>query len=286
MELERRVSTVATVVEPEVRSRLELAGRGRFAAIHARSVGEAIRTVRERPVRAVFVSPSYVGREELHHVADLVDGFPGVPTVALVSRHNAIASRRLLDLGAHGVRNLVDLNGRHGWQFLRDLTSHPASPTAARILRRLIPALGEPTVDCKAVFEVVVRTAPTVVTARSLAKYLRVSPSTFTSRFLRAEIPSPKRYLAGVRLLYAATLLEIPGLSVADVAYRLQYSSPQSFGRHLRSVLGVTASEFRVRYRFDEALNDFLGRLVVPFRSRFSTFHPLDQGVGIPGRTW
>lgn len=283
---ERRVSTVATVVEPEVRSRLELAGRGRFAAIHARSVGEAIRAVRERPVRAVFVSPSYVQREELPRVADLVDGFPGVPTVALVSRHDAIASRRLLDLGAHGVRNLVDLNGRHAWQFLRDLTSHPTSPTAARILGRLTPALGDPTLDCRAVFEVMVRTAPTVCTACSLAEYLRVSSSTFTSRFLRAKLPSPKQYLVGVRLLYAATLLEIPGLSVADVAYRLQYSSPQSFGRHLRTVLGVTASEFRLRYRFGGALDDFLGRLVVPFKRRFSTFHPLDQGVGIPGRTW
>ena len=65
----------------------------------------------------------------------------------------------------------------------------------------------------------------------------------FLSRFLRAALPSPKRYLAATRLLYAAALLEIPGFSVADAAYRLEYSSPQSFGRHVRAILGATASE-------------------------------------------
>jgi len=280
------LSTVATVVEPSVRLRLEAAGQGTFAAIHTDSVGEAIRAVRERPVRAVFVSPSYVGYDDLPRVADLVDGFPGVPTVALLSRCDAESSRKLLDLGAHGVRKLVDLGGRQGWQYLRDLISHPASPTAARIFERVIPALGQPTHDCRAVFEAIVRLAPSHSTANSIADYLQIAPSTFMSRFFRAGLPSPKRYLAGTRLLYAASLLEVPGFSIADVAYRLQYSSPQSFGRHLRALLGITASDFRNRYRFDAALDDFVERLIVPFRSRFSTFHPLDQGVGFPGQTW
>jgi AraC-like DNA-binding protein len=237
-------------------------------------------------VSAVFLSPSYVAQEELRGVADLVEGFPGVPTVALISRHDATSSCRLLQLGAHGVRRLVDLNGRHGWRQLRDLMTHPTSPTAASILERLVPALGDPSIDCRGLFEIMVRVAPTTTTVVSLAEQVRVSSSTFVSRFLRARLPSPKKYLVRVRLLYAARLMEVPGLSLADVAYRLQYSSPQSFGRHLRAVLGITASEFRARYRFETSLEEFLGRLIVPFRSRFSTFHPLDQGVGIPGRTW
>ena len=59
------------------------------------------------------------------------------------------------------------------------------------------------------------------------------------SRFARAGLPSPKNYLAAIRLLHAAFLFETAGLSVADVAYRLEYSSPQSFGRHLRAMLGL-----------------------------------------------
>ncbi len=282
----RESSTVATVVEPGVRSQLEAAGQGCFSAIHANSVGEAIRAVRERPVHAVFVSPSYIASRELPRVADLVEGFPGVSTVAVVSRHDAVSSCKLLDLGAHGVRRLVDLSGRRGWRYLRDFVSHPASPTAARISAKLLPALCSASGDCRGVFEVMVRVAPTICTVRALARFLQVAPSTFMSRFYRAGLPSPKRYLTSIRLLYATALLEVPGLSIADVSYRLQYSSPQSFGRHLRTVLGMTASEFRVRARFNVALDDFVARLIVPYRSRFPSFHPLEQGVGFPGRTW
>ncbi len=110
--------------------------------------------------------------------------------------------------------------------------------------------------------------------------------STFMSRFFRARLPSPKRYLAAVRLVYASGLLESPGLSIADVAYRLEYSSPQSFSRHLRTALGVTAGEFRGRYAFGVALDDFISRLIVPFRQRFRTFQPLDSGVGDHGHDW
>jgi AraC-like DNA-binding protein len=184
---------------------------------------------------------------------------------------------------------MVDISAYDGWRYLRDLVSHPSSPTAARIFGKLLPALGQPTEDCRAVFEAIVRLAPGLTTVKALTNRLRIHPSTFMSRFFRSGLPSPKRYLAAIRLLYAAAFLELPGLTLTDVAYRLQYSSPQSFGRHLRTVLGTTANEFRARYPFDVTMEEFLGRLVVPFRHEFGTFHPLDQGVGYlgqPGRTY
>jgi AraC-like DNA-binding protein len=263
---------------------LEAAVQGSVAAIHAESLGEVIRAVRERSINAVFVSPRCVELEELPRVAALVEGFPTVATVALVARHDAASSRRLLDLGAYGVRRMVDVSDRLGWQHLRDLISNPTSPTAARIFAKLIPALGDPALECRALFETVVSLAPSLTTVRSLADHLRIPPSTFMSRFFRAGLPSPKRYLAGTRLLYAAALLEIPALSLSDVAYQLQYSSPQSFGRHLRTVLGMTATEFRARYSFDAALVDFVGRLIVPYRTSFRTFYPLNRGVGYLGQ--
>ncbi len=276
--------TVATVIEPSVRARLDVAAQGRFRTYHAESVMEAVRAVRDRPVHAVFLSPSYVRRDELPSVASLVDDFPGIPTVALVSRHGPNASEGLLELGAYGVRRLVDLSARDGWHYLRDLISHPTSPTAARIFSKLVPAMGEPPHDCRAVFEAVVRLAPEVTTVLELTERFGVAPSTFMSRFFRAGLPSPKRYLAATRIVYAAALFEVPGLSIADVAYRLQYSSPQSFGRHLRGVLGTTAGEFRVRYPFNVALEDFVRRLITPFRRALCTFHPLDTGVGCLGQ--
>jgi AraC-like DNA-binding protein len=180
---------------------------------------------------------------------------------------------------------MVDLSVHGGWRHLRDLVSNPSSPTAARIFSRLLPALGQPTEDCRAVFEALVRLAPGLPTVKMFLARLDINSSTFTSRFHRLELPSPKHYLSAIRLLYAAAFLELPGLSLSDVAYRLEYSSPQSFGRHVRAFVGTTATEFRARYPFDIALGDFLERLIVPFQHTFSTFHPLEQGVGNLGQT-
>lgn len=270
---------VATVIEPSERPRLDAVAHGRFAAVHADTVTEVIRTVRERPVDAVLVSPRCIERDQLPAVTRLVSGFPGVPTVAVTSRYDAASGERLLELGAHGVRRFLDLSARDGWQGLRELVAHPAASTGAAILGKLIPALGaDATGECRRFFEMLVRLAPTVATVRGLSRRVGVPPSTFMSRFFRARLPSPKRYLCAIRLVYAAGLLEAAGFSIADVAYRLEYSSPQSFGRHLRGVLGLTPREFRRRYPFDVALDDFLSRLIVPFRPNLRTFHPLNRG--------
>jgi AraC-like DNA-binding protein len=92
-------------------------------------------------------------------------------------------------------------------------------------------------------------------------------------------LPSAKRYLAATRLLYAAQLLENSGLSVADVAYRLECSSPQSFARHMRSLLGISCSEFRRRFPFSGALDRFLAVMVDPYQPIWREFRPL---VGPP----
>jgi AraC-like DNA-binding protein len=219
-------------------------------------------------------------------VASLVRGFPGVPTVAVLSHHDGESSERLLELGACGVRRAVDVSRRDGWRELRVLVEDPASPTGSRILARVIPALGDPSPDCQYFFETVVRLAPGVSAARQLARRLRVTTSTLMSRFFRAGLPSPKRYLVAVRLVYAAGLLETPGFSIADVAYRLEYSSPQSFGRHLRTELGVTAAEFRNRFSFETSLDDFVARLIIPYRQSFRQFRPLEDGVADLGHLW
>src|SRR5438552_2181315 len=117
-----------------------------------------------------------------------------------------------------------------------------------------------------------------VISVRGLARHLRVRPSTLMSRFHRAGIPSPKSYLAGMRLLHASFLFQNPGLSVSDVAYRMDYSSPQSFGRHLRTVLGVTAGEFRRRFPFDVALARYIDLLIIPYREALRAFHPFNAG--------
>jgi AraC-like DNA-binding protein len=266
-------------MEPDARTRLDAASGGRFRSVHARTLLEAIRAVRERPVHAVLLSPQCVSEHELARVRALVTGFPGVPTVAVLSRHDARSSARLLGLGACGVQRVLDLSERDGWDRLRDIIGDPVAPNAAEVLGRVIPALGDASPSTRWFFEALVRLAPYAPSVRRLADGMGVRSSTFVSRFFRAHLPSPKRYLASLRLVYAAGLFEAPGRSVADVAYQLDYSSPQSFGRHVRTALGVTAVEFRRRYSFPAMIEDFVAHLITPYRRQFRSFQPLTDGV-------
>jgi AraC-like DNA-binding protein len=148
------------------------------------------------------------------------------------------------------------------------------TPTATRMLSRIFEMLGAPTPGVKRFFESLVVLAPRTTSARELCRRLNVCASTFTSRFFRSNLPSPKQYLSSVRLIHATALLQLPGLSVGDVAYRLDYSSPQSFSRHVKSVTGMTGREFRERITLGSALDDFAMQLILPYRATFRTFHP------------
>jgi len=77
-------------------------------------------------------------------------------------------------------------------------------------------------------------------------------------------------------------LFENPGLSVANVANRLDYSSPQSFGRHIRGLLRMTAVEFRQTYDGEGMLQRFREELVLPHRATLRTFVPLPLTANLP----
>lgn len=269
------VVTVAAVVPNYDRGRLEAAGSGCFAVVHRDSVGEAARVVRERPVDAVVVSVHDCQAGQLEAVGRLVRSFPGIPTVALVSRHDTAATEMLLRLGATGVRQVVDVTSPAGWARLRQVLGEPASRAAARILSPLLDALPDLAPDARLFLEAMVRLAPSTPAVTTIAAQLGIRPSTLVSRFHRARLPSPKNYLAAIRLLHVSQLLDGGGLSVCDVAYRLEYSSPQSLSRHLRTSLGITASEFRRRYNFEGAMARFLAVMIEPYRGNWAGFHPL-----------
>jgi AraC-like DNA-binding protein len=268
--------TVAAVVSQVERSQLDAAGAGCFAVLHQPSVPETMRVVRERSIDAVVLSVHHCGKDAVAAVDRLVRKFPEIPTVALVSRPDPGMPEMLLRMGATGVRHVVDVSAPSGWSRLRQLLLEPASRPASRILARFFEYLAELPGDTRLFLELLVRVAPETPTVRQLALQARVQPSTLMSRFNRAGLPSLKTYLAGIRLLYAAQYFEQDGLSVADVAYRLDCSSPQSFGRHLRAMLGVTAGEFRRRYPFDVAMERFRRVLLEPYQSQWSAFHPLE----------
>jgi AraC-like DNA-binding protein len=277
-------TTVATVLLPEERARVEAAGQDCFVTLHGDSLDDAIRQVRRQQVDAVFLSVHRCDDAAFPRVAQFVREFPQVPAVALISRFDHDAPRRVLGLGASGVRAVVDVSVPAGWGRLRDLLHEPNSPVAARVMGALDRDLAGVPPDCRLFFEVVVRRPVELRTVKRLAVALRVVPSSLMSRFYRTNLPSPKTYLAHARLLHAAYLFRNEGLSIADIANRLDYSSPQSFGRHLRALLGVTAGEFRRRLPFDAALARFRERFVTPYRDRLLAFHPLGARPGDHGQ--
>ena len=282
--LPRSPVIVAAVVAPQERARLDAASAGCFAVVHRASVPDTLRLVRERSIDAVVLSVHECAGDEVQAVDRLIRSFPDIPTVALLSRPDPVAPEVLLRMGATGVRHVVDVTGPAGWNQLRSFLIEPTSRPAARILAGVFRLLTDLPRDTRLFLELVVRTAPETPTVHRLARQTRLRCSTLTSRFVRAGLPSLKSYLNGIRLLYAAQYFEMDGLSIADVAYRLDCSSPQSFGRHLRAVLGVTAGEFRRRFSFELVMNRFGEVLLTPFAAAWARFHPLEPARPRTGR--
>jgi AraC-like DNA-binding protein len=86
--------------------------------------------------------------------------------------------------------------------------------------------------------------------------------------------------LATARLVRAARLFENPGFSVANIANHLDYSSPQSFGRHVRTLMQMTAVQFRERYDGEGMLQHFRDVLVLPHIEKLRNLHPLNPSWG------
>lgn len=268
-------ATIVTMLEPAMRSRLDAATLGSFLTIHTDSLHDALAAVRNPSARALLLSPRMLNGFNLPDIGKLVLSGTGVLPVAILGGQGPTVGQELLDLGACGVRRLVDLSDRDGWNKLREMVSDAARATTMEILGSVLSALGDPTPGSRQFFDTLVRVAPKVTTLKVLASVaLQAHASTLMSRFFRASLPSPKRYLAEIRLVYAAALLDSPGASIADVAYRLDYSSPQSFGRHIRAIAGVPASEFR-RSSFSTVLNQYTTSLIVPYQATFRSFNPL-----------
>jgi len=271
---------IAAVLEPTERTRVDAAGSGRFSLVHRESLREAIRVVRERPVDAMLVSVRRCSADAPALLEQFVRAFPAVPTVALVTSHEPGDVEALLRLGANGVRQVVDATDATGWRRLREVLGAPPVERAQAILGPVIETIGAMPPGARRFWEELVRTASETTTVRQLAERLSTTPSTFVSRFVRAGLPSPKDHLVAVRLCHAAKLFDEGDFNVADVAYRLEYASPQSFGRHLRVVLGITPSEFRARFPFGLVLDRFLEQFVRPHAELWRTFRPLAPGRG------
>jgi AraC-like DNA-binding protein len=270
------LAAVSTVLTPNERLSVDAAGEGTYRALHRDSLDDVLRDLKANRAAAVLVSVARCDPVARAGVELVVREFPRVPTVALLSRDEPGTPRTVLLLGHTGITRLVDVREAAGWHELRSLLlGTRIDSMQRRALSQLAVDLQGASGDCWRFFEALFMAPPSVSTVRGLAQYLAVLPSTLMSRFFRAGLPAPKRYLAVSRLVRAARLFENPGFSVANVANHLDYSSPQSFGRHVRSILGATAVEFRRRYDGAAMLLYFRENLVLPHLDELRRLKPL-----------
>ncbi len=266
---------VSTILTPLERSRVDAAAQGLCDALHRESLEEVLSDLRQQKASLVLISVTRYGSESSGRVAAMVREFPRIPAVALLTETQSSTPHATLALGQLGIRTLVDARQPAGWQTLRNLL---ASQDSNNLLRSALAqiSLDLPGVskDCWRFFEVLFDPSPKISTVRQLARYLNILPSTLMSRFFRANLPAPKRYLSLARLIRAARLFENPGLSVARVANHLDYSSPQSFGRHVRTVMKMSPVKFRGTYDGQGMLQFFRTELILPYVETLSTFRP------------
>jgi AraC-like DNA-binding protein len=79
----------------------------------------------------------------------------------------------------------------------------------------------------------------------TLAQSAGLSRSAFMARFLRAVGQPPMVVLRQARMRYAANLLSVNDLSIAQIAQVVGYTSRSSFSRAFRQAYGTDPSDFR-----------------------------------------
>jgi AraC-like DNA-binding protein len=269
------------MLTPTERVRVDAAGEGSYHALHRDSIAELVQDLKSNRVSAVLVSVARCDQRARAGVAALVREFPRVPTVALLTQLDRTTPHAMLSLGSTGVRQLVDVREADGWRELRSyLMASRGEEIQRQALGQIAMDLSGVSHDCWRFFESLFLSPPRVSTVRALARRLDVLPSTLMSRFFRARLPAPKQYLACARLVRAARLFENPGFSVANVANHLDYSSPQSFGRHVRSIMRLTAVQFRERYDGEGMIQHFRQTLVLPYLEQLRDLRPLSPAWG------
>ena len=276
----RKLTTISTILTPPEQIRVDAAGAGLYIAEHRLEPSQVLADVREGRSSVVLLSVRYCESNQWNDVSRMIREIPRIPRIAILSEETLRTPQVLLHLGREGVRDVVDVRSPSGWEQLRRvLLDDQADWVEALMFSRLENRRMRMTSECWLFLEAVLRYSSKVGSVRRLAGKLGVVPSTLMSRFYRAGLPTPKRYLAVVRLVRAAFLFENSGFSIANVANHLDYSSPQSFGRHVRRVMGMTALQFRRQYTGERMLERFRAELVGPYEQILSWFRPFSGNV-------
>jgi AraC-like DNA-binding protein len=269
------IPTVVTLMEEKMRWSVDVATECACVTYHAQTATDALEAARHHRSHTVLISPAVLPHPELCELVTRISALPGLLPVAVIGESAPKPYKVLLTLRALGVHNILDLSTRAGWKKLRTIVTDPTTQAADAILQAVTSAFAENEMNrTRVFFNVLVRGAPNLTSVKSLGLVLAIDPSALLNRFYRRQLPSPWTYLTATRLLFAASCFERPGVSIADVASQLNYSSVQSFGRHVKQRVGLTPREYRYRFSFKKALDRYVGSLVLPYQEHLRDFDP------------
>jgi AraC-like DNA-binding protein len=273
---------ISTLLCTRQRIQVEAATEGRLKLLHRSTIHENYEDLKAGHADGLLISAAVVRDADLPTLLSLTRDLPGALVVGMVGEDGQVAAAGTLLLGRAGITQLVDVRDRNGWTILRDsfaleVPERPVCDALAAVISGIeVEADGTRTrctEGCRRFFVTIF--SPSATTGLAVAAQFGVVPSTLMSRFDRAGLPSPKQYMALAKLVRAAYLGEVAGLPIRAIAERLHASSPQSFGRTVRHMTGMTAAEFKRTVSGATMLDRFINSLVAPYREILRTFDPI-----------
>jgi AraC-like DNA-binding protein len=160
-------------------------------------------------------------------------------------------SRDIRTLGEWGVTDLIALDEDDTPQSIaRRLRAAQGRPLQLLLERSL------PTNTSGRARTLMMNAAEVVATggrAKELARTLHLSERTVLRWADRAGLPPPRRLMAWMRILLAASLLDDPGRTVLSVAYACGYASDSSLRRAMQDFIGTIPTTLRREGAFARA---------------------------------
>ncbi|HET6230021.1 MAG TPA: helix-turn-helix domain-containing protein [Longimicrobiaceae bacterium] len=224
---------------------------------------EALRqAVTDAPPAALLIVDPYEGTHRDGQLSPelraLLWEFPSATVLAALQIRPG-RSHDLRTLGEWGVTDIISLEEDDTSESIaRRLRAAQGRPLQ-NLLERSLP----PSTSGKA--RMLLMTAAEVVSmggrGKDLARALHLSERTVLRWAERAGLPPPRRLMAWMRILQAASLLDDPGRTVLSVAYACSYASDSSLRRAMQDFLGTIPTTLRREGAFVRASRTFLEEL-------------------------
>ena len=205
-----------------------------------------------------YASGSKDGLQLSQELRALLWEFPSATVVAAMELRSG-RSHDVRTLGEWGVTDIIAIGEEDTHEAINRRLRAAQGRPLQNLLQRCLPASmsGRARTLLMAAAEVVSMGGR----GRDLARSLHLSERTVLRWTERAALPPPRRLMAWMRILLAASLLDDPGRTVLSVAYACGYSSDSSLRRAMQDFLDTVPTVLRREGAFSRASRTFLEEL-------------------------